>query len=331
MPFNLLLLPLLAGYLFLAKSNIRSYATSQLQKEQLLLAAAFYGLLFLIFSRLIVVLVLSTDVGMALGKIFHRLAPFDYSGTSLGTVLLAALSWNLSNLFVNEQAAGFWLYHRKLFDPLTRTFWQSAIGVKPQPVGSGLSVFLKASFGILATMWCRVFHGPMRRAYWKRPRNIAKLFRLLRMNGYQFASLSVGTTRPVMMFLKDSAVLVGYVTDLSAKRTDTEFVTVLPLWTGYRDKESKRLYKRIDYGDALTRLDDPSVLSRVVRISDISSATIWNEDAFEVPTAPSNHTIDPVPLKTPKNMLNRVRSRNGANNYSSRLKVAKIVAPSWLP
>lgn len=283
MPFNLLLLPLLAGYLFLAKSNIRSYATSQLQKEQLLLAAAFYGLMFLIMSRTIVVLALCTEPGRALAVQFHKFAPFDYSGTSLGTVLLAAIGWNVSNLFVNEQVAGVWLYHRKDFDPLARVFWQSSLGVRPQKVGSGFGLLRRMASCIVTAMWEHLRSGPAHKAYWKSPRKIYRLFFLLRENSIHFSGLPLGQAKPVMLNMKDGKVIAGLVVDLPANKPAAEFVTILPLWTGYRDSETNRLFKTVDYGKALNRVEDPMELSRVVRLADIGSAAIWSESAFEIP------------------------------------------------
>jgi hypothetical protein len=287
MPFNLLLLPLLAGYLFLAKSNIRSYATSQLQKEQLLLAAAFYGLVFLIFSRVIVVSLLCTDAGRYFGEQFHYFAPFHYSGTSLGTVLLAVFLWNLSNLFVNEQVAGVWLYHRKDFDPLTRVLLQSSIGARPEKTGSGFSLFRRMVRKIASAFMEHLLHGPGHRGYWKSPKKALQLFRSLRQGSLVMSGLRTAPARAVMLNMKDTKVIVGLVVDLLAIRPAAEFVTILPIWTGYRDSDSNRLYKTVEYEDALNRVADPMDLSRVIRVGDIASATLWSESAFTIPAAPA--------------------------------------------
>jgi len=285
MPFNLLLLPLLAGYLFLAKSHIRSYATSQLQKEQLLLAAAWYGLWLLTFSRIAVVGLLSTEAGTALGEFVHTIAPFPYIGTSLGTIVLAALFWNFSNLFVTEQVAGFWLYHRKEFDPLTRLFWESSIGSRPTPTGSGFSLLRRMFVRIVCEFFRHLTSGPARRAYWKSPSKILRLFYAIRDRSITLSGLPSGNPKPVMINLKDSKVIVGLVQDLPANRPAAEFINILPLWTGYRDSDTKRLYKTVDYEEALQRIESADELSRVLRIADIASATIWSETAFTVPEA----------------------------------------------
>lgn len=286
MPFNLLLLPLLAGYLYLAKSNVRSYWVSQLQKEQLLLAAATYGLIFLIISRSVVLILLGSDAGLRLGEIFHRFAPFPYSGTSLGTVIMAFLAWNFSNLFVNERVAGFWLYHRKEFDPLTRVFWQSSIGVRPQSVQSGFWLTLSLAFRI-TVYWARGVMGWLLspKKWLRHPSAPLRLFRSARASGLDFAQFATGITKPVMLNLKDSKVIVGLVVDLPANRPTAEFVTVLPLWTGYREASTRRLFKAVDYGDAIERAADALDLSRVIRTADIASAAIWSESAFSVPDA----------------------------------------------
>ncbi|WP_426281654.1 hypothetical protein [Lysobacter soli] len=286
MPFNLLLLPLLAGYLYLAKSHLRSYWVSQLQKEQLLLAAATYGLMFLVLSRAAVLLILCTDAGREFARLFHQFAPFPYSGTSLGTVILAAVAWNFSNLFVNEQAAGFWLYHRKDFDPLTGVFWQSSIGVRPQSAPSGLALIWRMVLRIasaLAKPFWRLLRNPARLR--KNAAGLVRELRGARARGYQLAGFAYGVPKPVMLNLNDSKVVVGLIVDLPANKPTAEFVTILPLWTGYRDSASRRLFKTVDYEEALKRVDDAMDLSRVIRIEDIASASIWSESAFQTPAS----------------------------------------------
>jgi hypothetical protein len=89
MPFNLLLLPLLAGFLLISRTNIWAYATSLHSKEILLLYASVAGLILLCVSRIVCFLLLKCEFGVALGEMLHRIAPFPYIGTALGTLLLS--------------------------------------------------------------------------------------------------------------------------------------------------------------------------------------------------------------------------------------------------
>jgi len=285
-PFNLLLLPLLGGYLYLSKSNVRSYWTAQLQKEQLLFSAATYGLLFLLVSRLVVLWLLSTDEGLELAQSFHKLAPFPFAGTAFGTILLAVVAWVFSNMFVNEETAGHWLYHRGSFDPLTDLFWQSAIGSKKRSAPTGFLFIWKLALKV-SLLWIkglvRLAAKPRRwsrRRTWQEP---YRLFLAARAAGLELAGFPLGSPTPVMLSMKDSKVIVAIVVELSALKPNPAFVTVLPLWTGYRESTTRRVYKTVNYEPVLQAADDPLDFSRVIRTADIATATIWDEAAFVIP------------------------------------------------
>lgn len=284
MPFNLLLLPLLAGYLYISKSNLRSYWASQLQKEQLIFTAATYGLIFLMVSRALVLLALCTSPGRALAEWLHEYAPFNYIGTAIGTLLLAVLTWNFSNAFVNEETAGHWLYHRRRFDPLTELFWHSSIGVRSQSTSTGFLFTWKLAWEI-TRVWIRGMYRLMVnpdqwRSAMKQP---IDLFLAARAGGLSLAEFPIGEPKPLMINLRDSKVIVGFVVDLPANKPSADFVTVLPIWTGYRDSSSRRIFKTVDYSDAIERIEDPFDLGRVIRTADIASACIWSEAAFDDP------------------------------------------------
>ena len=284
MPFNLLLVPLLAGYLYLAKSNLRSYWTAQLQKEQLLFSAATYGLLFLIMSRSLVLLALATDVGRQVANAVHAFAPFDYVGTSVGTLALAVIAWNFGNAFVSEKTAGHWLYHRSSFDSLTGMFWQSAIGVRPNSAPTGF-LFIWTLAVKVTWVWLRgLYRLAMQPSAWQdNTMEPFRLFKAARSAGVELAGFEQGNPLRLMLSMKDAKVIVGLVVELPALRPDPIFVTILPLWTGYRDSSTKRVIKTVDYKAALDNADDPLRFSRVIRTADIATATIWDESAFVIP------------------------------------------------
>ena len=293
MPFNLLLLPLLAGYLYVSKGNLRSYWASQLQKEQLLFTAATYGLVFLGLSRLVVLVLLETDVGRTAGELLHEYAPFPYIGTAVGTLLIALCAWNFSNTFVNEETAGHWLYHRRSFDPLTELFYHSSIGVRSSQTSTGFLFIWRLAFKV-TSRWLRALSTLTKRSEgWRATLAEApRLFRAARAAGLELAGLPpVGEPKPLMLNLRDSKVIVGFVIELPVNKPTADFVTVVPIWTGYRDAVTRRIVKTVEYDDAIERVEDPYDLGRVIRVADIGTACIWNEEAFSDPTVEDENGV----------------------------------------
>lgn len=94
--------------------------------------------------------------------------------------------------------------------------------------------------------------------------------------------------------------MVVYVSDIPTNRSSIEFVTVLPVWTGFRDGSSNKIFKTTDYGDALSKSNNPASLSRVIRTSDISFASMFSETAFEFPEPPNEPSRAPSARKTRK-------------------------------
>jgi hypothetical protein len=101
MPFNLLLLPLLGGYIFARKYYLTRYSALRSENYRLLFLAAQWGLIFLAMAAMI------RAIGMLLqsfipsltvvNKVWHFIFPFDYSGTAALALLLGATSWRLLN------------------------------------------------------------------------------------------------------------------------------------------------------------------------------------------------------------------------------------------
>lgn len=287
MPYNILLLPLLAGYLFLSRSRFKAYATARLAKDQLLLAAAVWGLLFLILSRAICFALLKTTWGLAVGLAIHKVAPFAFIGTAIGTLLIAETLIRASNLLVSERIAGLWLYHRGDLDPLMRVLWSSNVGVEPSKPPGSIVLSLKILTGMLTFLWREVGLAKL----FGSPKQIPTVLSLLRSNEVSFSGLERDDPRGVMINFNNGRVLVGYVADLLTTNPSAEFVTIAPLWSGYRDSAS-RVFKTVDYSATIqaaldeegegSALKDPKDFSRVIRIADISSAAVFNPGAFEI-------------------------------------------------
>jgi hypothetical protein len=106
MPFNLLLLPLLGGYIFARKYYRTRYSALRSENHRLLFLAAQYGLLFLGMAATV------RGIWMVLRYFYPSLAvvnqlwrivfPFDFSGTAILAFLLGATSWKYLNRKLNS-------------------------------------------------------------------------------------------------------------------------------------------------------------------------------------------------------------------------------------
>jgi hypothetical protein len=105
LPFNLLLFPLLAGYLFLHTNRYLRWRAQTLDGNRLLLEAAKYGIVFGIAGRAITYLAAFIPKEEYVQGTLHKAAPFDYAGTAVAALLLGVIGGPFSNLFFDELAA----------------------------------------------------------------------------------------------------------------------------------------------------------------------------------------------------------------------------------
>jgi hypothetical protein len=100
-PFNLLLLPLLGGFIFTRQWNRTKYHHLRSDKERLILLSATFGLFFLIFAFSIT---LSGNRWMPqISAWWHDTIPFEYSGTALLAFLTGAVLWIPLNKFCDAE------------------------------------------------------------------------------------------------------------------------------------------------------------------------------------------------------------------------------------
>lgn len=100
MPFNVLLLPLLGGYVFITYWDRTRFDAKRYSGERLLFHAALAGVVFLVASYLLVAFVVYMWPTAAVT--WHARIPFDHSGTSLGAFLLGVFAWIPLNWFLDE-------------------------------------------------------------------------------------------------------------------------------------------------------------------------------------------------------------------------------------
>lgn len=92
MPYNLFLLPLLGGFLFLRKWNLTKYHALRAEAERLLILASIVGLITLIIAFLLMRLSQYVPYWPEVTAWWNRQVPFEYLGTSLFAFALGALS-----------------------------------------------------------------------------------------------------------------------------------------------------------------------------------------------------------------------------------------------
>ncbi|CAN5282765.1 hypothetical protein BH24GEM2_BH24GEM2_08000 [soil metagenome] len=104
MPFNVLLLPLLGGYVFVTHWNRTRFSTRRYSGERLIFHSAIAGVVFLVIAFLIVRGIHSAQPVLA--RQWRSYVPFPYTGTSSLAFFLGCSSWWLANLvFTAEKEA----------------------------------------------------------------------------------------------------------------------------------------------------------------------------------------------------------------------------------
>lgn len=103
MPFNVLLLPLLGGYIFIRRLNRTRFSAVRYSGERLIFHSAVAGVVLLAVAFLVVLVLVGLFPGLKHG--WASLVPFPYSGTAFLAFLLGALGWwPLNRLFYRADA-----------------------------------------------------------------------------------------------------------------------------------------------------------------------------------------------------------------------------------
>lgn len=95
MPFNLLLLPLLGGYVFISHWNRTRFDARRYSGERLLFHSAIAGAWFLFGAFIVTAIV--TRLSPGLHEWWEDIVPFDYSATSLLAFLAGCFAWRPLN------------------------------------------------------------------------------------------------------------------------------------------------------------------------------------------------------------------------------------------
>jgi hypothetical protein len=109
MPYNLLLLPLLGGYIFVRRFNRTRYGALRSENYRLLFLASEFGLYLLIVAALLRfafnLLTPSLPFLSQVDKTWHLIFPFDYSGVAFVAFFLGLILGPIGNLFYSQDEA----------------------------------------------------------------------------------------------------------------------------------------------------------------------------------------------------------------------------------
>jgi hypothetical protein len=102
-PYNLLLLPLLGGFLFLHLTHYFRFGAQRLDGYRLLFQSAIAGIILSAIARILTLLIDLTLAGPFLGIFWMRFSPFDYSGISALALLLGPGAALIFNQFLDKE------------------------------------------------------------------------------------------------------------------------------------------------------------------------------------------------------------------------------------
>ena len=105
MPYNLFLLPLIGGFLFVHFAHYFRFAAQRLDGYRLLFQSAIAGIALSALARSTDLLIGLSPLGPSVQKFWYKFSPFDYSATSALSLLLGPATAVLLNQFIGKQKA----------------------------------------------------------------------------------------------------------------------------------------------------------------------------------------------------------------------------------
>jgi hypothetical protein len=215
MPYNLLLLPLLGGFLFLHISHYYRFGAQRLDGYRLLFQSAIAGILLSVLARLAIICLIQTAPGQYLDQSWMLFSPFNYSGTSAAALLLGPVIALLTNLFINKQKA-----------------WE-------------LEIRDHGNF------FLRLLHQAQK------------------------------DKQVISVTLDSRKWYVGWVAQAPNLDPQEQYFRLLPLISGYRDKDTLVIRRKVIYEDVL---QDPTIESDqfvvTLPLKDVKIASLFNEDVY---------------------------------------------------
>jgi hypothetical protein len=125
MPYNLLLLPLLGGFLFSFTAHLFRYGAQRLEGYKLLFQSAIAGVVLSFVARLFVLAIAHIGTGAWLEARWFVFSPFPFSATSALSMVLGPIAALILNVFIDrERASGIEVLRNG--NPLIRLLYRAA-------------------------------------------------------------------------------------------------------------------------------------------------------------------------------------------------------------
>jgi hypothetical protein len=223
MPFNVLLLPLLGGFIFVRYWNRTKYHAIRADNQRILLLAATAGVIALGLAFSIKVL-----LGLAfpcvdyprfpcVPVVWYRFIPFPYSAASVLAFLLGALLW--------------------------------------MPLNKGVITWVEDIFK--TSSWSPLILAAKKasRSGWDTPEEID---RVIYEDGDPMDVLlrrAEKAPKTILVTLKSGKVYIGFVTSTNPPSAPTRSIGIVPTKSGHRHPETKEVTYDVYYSDALSRID----------------------------------------------------------------------------
>jgi hypothetical protein len=230
MPYNLLLLPLVGGYLFLHLAHLFRFSAQRMDGYRLLFQAAVAGLLLSAAGRMTELLVELTPLGPFLKHYWLLFSPFPYSAVSALSLILGPLFALILNLFI--------------------------------PIEKAKSLEIES-------------------------------------NGNLFLSLldqAVTESKLISVTLDSRKWYIGWVVQSPSLYPHEQYFRLLPLISGYRDKDTLET-RRIVYYEAVLKDKtlDPNEFVITLPLKDVKIAGFFNDEVYdEYFTPPPPEPVMPI-------------------------------------
>jgi hypothetical protein len=135
MPYNLLLLPLLGGYIFARKCHPTRYNALRSESYKLLFVAAEFGVYFLLVAALLRfifnLIVAAWPPLFAVDQFWHQVVPFEYSGVAFLAFFLGLTLWAPANRYRYDREIELDKVIRAKGDPLEVLLRDAMLSSKP--------------------------------------------------------------------------------------------------------------------------------------------------------------------------------------------------------
>jgi len=269
-----------SGYVFINHTFLTCYWASRHSKEHLIFLSAVAGAFLLVVARVLAYLVCRSSLGEHFARTVHIAAPYPGIGTATGAFFLGFIFRFWFNKTWTRTRSPLWHYAKGTFSELEGLLFKCSNPTEPDR-------FLRRH------PWGSLFLGLI--CWQKVTKGSAKLLTLLRGgspaadDGSPLALNGDGSPDaplPLMLCMKNRKIYVGYVRFALPMRAESKpFITIVPAWSGYRDKDTLVANPTEDYDRvievlAASNAATVTLFEKVICIDDIETANLYDPETF---------------------------------------------------